>query len=100
MWTEAIRQYVVQVVRATRDTPGHRARASPRGSLFLQRRPALAAIRGAALVIPDDVKYLAPFVWHTCVMISPQARTARGRSKEEIVADIVGSVPRPVESAH
>jgi MoxR-like ATPase len=96
---ESIRQYIVQVVRATRDNQAIELGASPRGSLFLHRTAqALAALRGRTFVIPDDVKNLAPFVLAHRVMISPQARL-RGRTKEEIVAEIVGSVPVPVESA-
>ena len=94
---ESVRQYVVQVVRATREHPAIELGASPRGSLFLHRAAqALAALRGRTFVIPDDVKYLAPFVLAHRVMISPQARL-RGRSKEDIVAEIVSGVPVPVE---
>lgn len=96
---ESIRQYIVQVVRATRQNQAIELGASPRGSLFLHRAAqALAAIRGRSFVIPDDVKYLAPFVLAHRVMISPQARL-RGRSKEDIVAEVVATVPVPVESA-
>jgi MoxR-like ATPase len=95
---ESVRQYVVRVVRATREHPAIELGASPRGSLFLHRAAqALAALRGRTFVIPDDVKYLAPYVLAHRVMISPQARL-RGRSKEDIVAEIVGGVPVPVES--
>jgi MoxR-like ATPase len=96
---ESIRQYNVQVVRATRTNQAIELGASPRGSLFLHRAAqALAAIRGRSFVIPDDVKYLAPFVLAHRIMVSPQARL-RGRSKEEIVAEIVGTVPVPVETS-
>jgi MoxR-like ATPase len=94
---ESVRQYIVQVVRATRESPAIELGASPRGSLFLHRAAqALAAMRGRSFVLPDDVKYLAPYVLAHRVIISPQARL-RGRSKEDIVAEIVGSVPVPVE---
>jgi MoxR-like ATPase len=94
---ESVRQYIVQVVRATRGNQAIELGASPRGSLFLHRAAqALAALRGRAFVIPDDVKYLAPFVLAHRVLVSPQARL-RGRSKEEIIAEIVAGVPVPVE---
>ncbi len=95
---ESVRQYVVQVARATRGHQSIELGASPRGSLFLYRAAqALAALRGRAFVIPDDVKYLAPYVLAHRLLISPQARL-RGRTREEIVAEAVASVPVPVES--
>lgn len=95
---ESVRQYVVAIVRATRSHAAISLGASPRGSLFLHRAAqALAALRGRAFVIPDDVKYLAPNILGHRLMISPQARL-RGRSKEDIVTEIVNSVPAPVET--
>ena len=57
---------------------------------------ALAAIRGRAFVIPDDVKALAPAVLTHRIMLSPQTRL-RGRTPEEVVAEIVDEVPVPVD---
>jgi MoxR-like ATPase len=56
----------------------------------------LAAIRGREFVIPDDVKYLAPAVLTHRIIISPQTRL-RGRRPEEIMVEIVSTVPVPVE---
>jgi MoxR-like ATPase len=95
---ESVSRYIVQVVRATRQNDAIQLGASPRASIFLHRgAQALAALRGRAFVIPDDVKYLAPAILSHRVMISPQARL-RGRSRDDIVAGIVGAVPVPVES--
>jgi MoxR-like ATPase len=95
---ESVRQYVVRVVRATREHPAVELGVSPRGTLALYRTAqALAALRGRTFVIPDDVKYLAPSVLTHRLIISPQTRL-RGRRPEEIVAEIVGSVPVPVET--
>ena len=96
---ETVRQYIVQIVQATRRHDAIELGASPRGSLFLHRgAQALAALRGRDFVIPDDVKYLAPYVLAHRLLTSPQARL-RGRSKEDIVTEIVNSVPAPVEDA-
>jgi MoxR-like ATPase len=95
---ESVRRYIVQAVRATRANNAIQLGASPRASLFLYRgAQALAGIRGRSFVIPDDVKYLAPATLSHRIMISPQARL-RGRSKDDIIAEIVGGVPVPVES--
>ena len=94
---ESVRNYIVTIVRATREHPAVELGASPRGSLALHRTSqALAAIKGRDFVIPDDVKYMAPFVLTHRVIISPQTRL-RGRTASEILREIVGNVPVPVE---
>jgi MoxR-like ATPase len=94
---DSVRDYVVQVARATRKHAEISLGASPRASLFLFRASqAWAAIQGRDYVLPDDVKFMAPHVLTHRLMISPQAQL-RGRRPEELVADIVDSVPVPVE---
>ncbi|NIS81142.1 MAG: AAA domain-containing protein [Anaerolineales bacterium] len=94
---DSLRDYVVRVARATRDHSEIDLGASPRATLFLyQSAQAWAAIRGRDYVLPDDVKHLAPSVLTHRLMISPQARL-RGRRPEELVSDIVDTVPVPVE---
>ncbi|MBI3915345.1 MAG: MoxR family ATPase [Chloroflexi bacterium] len=93
----SVREYIVQVVRATRAHASVELGSSPRGSLNLYRgAQALAAIRGRAYVIPDDPKILAPYVLTHRIMIGAQTRL-RGRSAEQIVKEVVESVPVPVE---
>jgi MoxR-like ATPase len=95
---ESVRRYIVHVVRATREHQAVELGVSPRGTLALYRTAqALAALRGRKFVIPDDVKYLAPPVLTHRLIISPQTRL-RGRRPEEIVAEIVDTVPVPVET--
>ena len=94
---DSIRDYIIKVVHATRDHPAVELGASPRGSLGLYRTAqALAAIRGRDFVTPDDVKYLAPHVLTHRLVISPQTRL-RGRTPEAVLAEIIESVPVPVE---
>lgn len=94
---ETVREYMVEVVRATRDHDAVELGVSPRGTLALYRTAqALAALRGRTFVIPDDVKTLAPSVLTHRIIISPQTRL-RGRRPEEVVAEIVDTVPVPVE---
>jgi MoxR-like ATPase len=94
---ESVREYIVQVCRTTRGHPAVELGASPRGTLFLYKTSqALAALRGRDYVIPDDVKYLAPYVLTHRLIISPQTRL-RGRTGEEIVREVVESVAVPVE---
>jgi MoxR-like ATPase len=94
---ESVRNYIVQVARATRTHNEIELGASPRATLSLyQSAQAWAAIQGREYVLPDDVKAMAPHVLTHRLMISPQAQL-RGRQPEELVAAIVDTVPVPVE---
>lgn len=94
---DLVRNYIVAIIRATREHPDIRLGASPRASLGLQASSqALAAIRGRNYVIPDDVKHLAvPALAHR--IIAKSEIRLRGKSAEDIVKDIVATVPVPVE---
>jgi MoxR-like ATPase len=94
---EPVRNYLVNVARATRTNPAVDLGVSPRGTLALYRASqALAALRGRDYVIPDDVKYLAPAVLVHRLIISSETRL-RGRTGTQIVRDIIEQVPIPVE---
>lgn len=94
---DSVRQYSVQVTRATRSHSAVELGVSPRGSLALYRTAqALAALRGRDFVIPDDIKYLAPSVLTHRISIHPQTRL-RGRTPQQVITEIVDSVPVPVE---
>jgi MoxR-like ATPase len=93
---ESVRQYLVRVVRATREHPAVDLGVSPRGTLALYRAcQAIAALRGREFVLPDDVKYMAPWVLTHRIHINPQT-LLRGRTAEEVVSEIVSEVPVPV----
>ncbi|NPV67472.1 MAG: MoxR family ATPase [Anaerolineae bacterium] len=93
----SVHNYIVQVIRTTREHPEVDLGASPRATMALYRTSqAWAAIHGRDFVLPDDVKKLAPYVITHRIMLSPQMRL-RGRKPEEIVTDIVSTVPVPVE---
>ena len=95
---ESVREYVVKVARATREHDEVDLGASPRGTMALYHTSqAWAALRGRDFVLPDDVKLLAPHVLTHRIHISPQTRL-RGRRPEQVVAEIVNTVPVPVES--
>ena len=94
---EAVRDYVVAVSAATREHGDLTLGASPRASLSLMRASqARAAMEGRDYVVPDDVKALAtPVLAHRLVLTS----TARLRSAtaESVVANVLASVPVPIE---
>lgn len=95
---DCIKTYIVNLVNATRDHSHIVAGASPRATLALMRASkALAYIRGRDYVKPDDVKYLAPFVLeHRLVM--DHAYTLKGEAQGNIMAELLKTVPVPIES--
>ena len=95
----SVRDYVVAIVRATRAHQSVELGASPRGSLYLYHAAqAYAALKGRDFVLPDDVKYLAPFILTHRLIISAQTRL-RGRDAEQIVKEVMDAVPVPVEQS-
>ena len=95
---DPLREYIVQVSRATRQHSEIELGASPRATLALyQAAQAWAAINDRDYVLPDDIKHLAPHVLAHRLMISPQAQL-RGRKIEELITDIIEGVPVPVEN--
>ncbi len=95
----AVRRYVVDVVRATRGAEGVELGASPRAALALFRATqALAAMRGRAYALPDDVKSQAPAVLRHRLFLDADAEM-RGRTADAVVAEILARVPVPAEEA-
>lgn len=96
---ESVRQYIVSVCRTTRVHQDIELGASPRATMALYRTcQAFAAIQGRDFVIPDDVKTMAPFVLTHRLVVNPQTRL-RGRRPEDVIRDVVDTVPVPVESS-
>jgi MoxR-like ATPase len=87
--------YVLDLVRATRETPDLSSGASPRSAaqLALAAR-SRAAIEGRDYVIPDDVKRLAlPLLRHR-VILSPAAEID-GRRPDQIISGLVELAAAP-----
>jgi len=95
--SEEVRDYLLDVVRATRGDARVRLGASPRAALALHRAvQARALIAGRAFALPDDVKALAGAVLAHRLVLSAQARL-RGVSELQVVASIVDGTNVPVE---
>ncbi|MCC6934892.1 MAG: MoxR family ATPase [Thermomicrobiales bacterium] len=90
-----IKEYIVDLVLATREHDDIYLGASPRGSLALYTASrAWAALQGRDFVTPDDVKDLAvPALAHR-VIVSPAARM-KGIDSRDIVQDLLSVVPVP-----
>ncbi|NCF64710.1 MAG: AAA domain-containing protein [Chloroflexi bacterium] len=94
----SVRRYLVHVCRATRSHEEIALGASPRATMALYRTcQARAAIQGRSFVIPDDVKILAPHVLTHRLIVNPQTRL-RGRTAQDVIREVVDTVPVPVET--
>jgi MoxR-like ATPase len=92
---EEVVDYVVALVRATRETADVESGASPRAAAMLAGAArARAAIDGRDYVIPDDVKALAPAVLRHRLTLSPAAEI-EGRPIEAVVARLIDQVEAP-----
>ncbi len=92
---DLVKQYIVDVVGATRKHEDLYLGASPRGSLALYKTSqARSALQGRDYVIPDDIKFMAgPTLAHR-IIVSPSARI-KNVDPRDVVADVLGAVPVP-----
>jgi len=93
--SDAVKEYLVDTVEATRHDPDLLLGASPRATLFLQRAARTrAAVEGRHYVTPDDVKAtLRPVLIHRMIL-RPEAQM-RGAVLADIVDGIAAGVPVP-----
>ncbi|MFV0633233.1 AAA family ATPase [Demequina sp.] len=91
----AVKQYIVDLVSATRTDPALRLGASPRASLqLLAAAKARAAMAARNHVLPDDVKALAVSVLAHRLIVSTESRLA-GRTAQQITRDLVSMTAVP-----
>jgi MoxR-like ATPase len=91
-----VRNYITQIVHATRQHHDIRMGGSPRASIALFRSAqAVAAVRGRNYVEPDDVKHILPAVLTHRLILRPEARLQNVRV-EELLTDILDSTPVPL----
>jgi MoxR-like ATPase len=94
--SEEVKTYIVAISDATRHHPDIALGVSPRGSLSLMKSArAFAYIGGRSFVSPDDVKVLAPYVLSHRVHLRP-GLVIQDRRPEDVVAEILATVPVPV----
>ena len=96
---QAVAEYIVRLVTATREHTDVYLGASPRGSLNLYRSTqAYAAMEGRDYVIPDDVKSLAVAILAHRLIVKSQA-SLREIDPDRIVREILASVPVTTQAA-
>lgn len=93
--SSGIKDYIVSIVGATRQSRFLRFGASPRSSLHLMRAAqAYAALAGREYVLPDDVRFLVtPVLAHRLVLRNEEK--IRGITAREILEDLVHGVAVP-----
>jgi MoxR-like ATPase len=93
--SDLVKEYIVNLVKATRKHPDVYLGASPRGSIALYKTgQARAAVLGRDYVTPDDVKALALFTLAHRLIISPSARI-KNVDPRAVIQEILDSVPVP-----
>lgn len=90
-------KYIAELARATRENRHLRLGLSPRGSLALMRGSlAYAYLQGRDYVLPDDIKYLFPYVaGHRLILDYGSVHSESG--KGELIQEILSQVPVPTE---
>ena len=93
--TDPLVDYVVDLIRGTREHTGLQYGASPRAANMLASAArALAALQGRDYVIPDDIKALSvPLLRHR-VVLAPGAEI-EGLTTEQVIAQTVEQTPAP-----
>lgn len=87
--------YIVALVRTTRESPDLASGASPRAAAAMARAAAAAAaLAGRDYVIPDDVQAIAADLLRHRLLLSPSAEID-GRQVDAIVADIIAATEAP-----
>ncbi len=88
-----VKEYLVNIARATREHPLVARGVSPRGSvLLLHAAQAWAAFEGRTFLVPEDVKYTAPLVLPHRIAL----RLGSSLTRAEVVREILRAVPVPV----
>jgi MoxR-like ATPase len=94
---DALNEYILDIITATRNHPEVYLGGSTRAALGLYRAAQAAALlAGRDYVVPDDVKHLAGPVLAHRLLAKGFRQGMREETAEGIVADILGRTPIPV----
>ncbi len=91
-----VQQYIINLVTGTRNNEAIYLGVSPRGSISLMKAAkAYAYIHGRDYVLPDDVKYLAPFVLAHRVILTSEAKYD-GLTSDGVIVKVVKDTHIPI----
>ena len=87
--------YIVSIVRATRDSPATSLGASPRAAVAMMlASKAFAAIEGRDFLIPDDIKSAAPPILRHRLLLKPEA-DLEGLSPDQVITEVIAAIAVP-----
>jgi len=93
--SDPVADYVVRIIRATRESRDLALGASPRAAVLLAGAArARAALHGRDYVLPDDIKALAVAVLRHRLVLSPTAEI-EGRRTEDLIGLLISGVEAP-----
>lgn len=94
--SEEIKDYIIAIVKATRNHREVELGCSPRATLNMMKgSQALAAIRGRDYVLPEDVKELAiPILSHRLMLKND---LSQGNKNKSIIEEIISTIEAPLE---
>lgn len=91
-----VQQYIINLVTRTRKNSAIFLGVSPRGSIALMKAAkAYAFVLGRDYVLPDDVKFLAPYVLSHRIILTSEAKYD-GVKSEDVVESIVKTTHIPI----
>ncbi|HXF43453.1 MAG TPA: MoxR family ATPase [Pyrinomonadaceae bacterium] len=96
---EALLDYLLSIVAATRESEAFELGVSPRGALALFRSAqALALVEGRDYCIADDIKRLVIACFAHRVIVNSRISTSRVKNKEaeNALNEILGKIPVPI----
>lgn len=95
--TEELLKYITKLSEVSRESDYLRLGLSPRASLSLMKASlAYAFVKGRDFVLPDDIKYLFPYVAEHRLILTYE-HEAEGTDKAEVIEEIISAVEVPVE---
>ncbi|TLS36438.1 MoxR family ATPase [Pseudalkalibacillus caeni] len=94
---EPVQDYLLQIVHATRNSEYIEIGVSPRATLaFMKAAQGKAYLEGRKYALPDDVKFVAPFVLSHRMVLSMEG--SMRKTKEQLMEEILGAIEVPVEA--
>jgi MoxR-like ATPase len=92
---ENVKEYIINIVNATRQHHSVFLGASPRASIALMKAgQAFAYMQDRDYVIPDDIKYLAPYALQHRMILNSDAKLSN-TTNERVIFDVVEQVHIP-----
>ena len=95
---DALQDYIIEIVKKTRESQWFELGVSPRGSLALQQAAkASALLAGRDYCTPDDIKSLVvPVLSHRVILHAETFAAASSADAEQVLRDMLQEIPVPL----